>query len=214
MEEEYLGELKKYYVGYSDKTTNSLLTDLKTTWCKITTLEKGKALGVFRAPWDMTSNTTTYKRHLDKAQLKCADMDVKATKSKKVQIYVQQIYGADIFTKKEFIKWEGKKEEDKTWATAKTFFGTLYKASRSYESDMKAYRSIFETANSFTQNPRNDSERSMAERSTGTAATNATTKTPTNQWVEYSDSLEDSLLKANDMHPPSHQEQRRTKRAS
>ena len=47
MEEEYLVELKKDYVGYSDKTTKSLLNHLKTTWCKITTLEKGKALGVF-----------------------------------------------------------------------------------------------------------------------------------------------------------------------
>ena len=48
----------------------------------------------------MTSNITTYERHLDKAQLKCADMGVKATKSKKAQIYVQQMYGADIFTEK------------------------------------------------------------------------------------------------------------------
>ena len=64
VEEEYLSKLKKYYVGYSDKTAKSLLTRLKTTWCKITTLEKGKALGVFCAPWDITSNITTYERHL------------------------------------------------------------------------------------------------------------------------------------------------------
>ena len=68
-------------MGYSDETAKSLLPNLKTRWCKITTLEKGKALGVFRAPWDMTSNITTYERHLDKAQLKCADMGVKATNS-------------------------------------------------------------------------------------------------------------------------------------
>ena len=57
----------------------------------------------------MTSNITTYKQHLDKAQLKCADMGVKAPNSKKVQIYVQQMYGANIFTEKEFIEWEGTK---------------------------------------------------------------------------------------------------------
>ena len=70
MEEDYLGELKKDYVGYSDETAKSLLNNIKTTWCKITTLEKGKALGVFCAPWDMTSNITTYKRNLYKAPLK------------------------------------------------------------------------------------------------------------------------------------------------
>ena len=64
----------------------------------------------------MTSNITTYERHLDKAQLKCSDMGVKAPNFEKAQIYVQQMYGANIFTEKEFIKWEGKKEEDKTWA--------------------------------------------------------------------------------------------------
>ena len=62
----------------------------------------------------MTSNITTYERHLDKAQLKCADMGVKALNSKKVQIYVHQMYGAEIFTEKEFIKWYRTKEEDKT----------------------------------------------------------------------------------------------------
>ena len=36
----------------------------------------------------------------------------------------------------------------------------------------------------------------MAERSIDTSATKATAKSPTNQWVEYSDSLEDSLLEA------------------
>ena len=48
----------------------------------------------------MTSNITTYEMHLDKVQLKCADIGVKATNSEKVQIYVQQKYGANIFTKK------------------------------------------------------------------------------------------------------------------
>ena len=91
-------------MGYSDKTAKYLFTHLKKTWCKITALENGKALGVFCAPWDMTSNITTYERHLDKAKLKCADMGVKAPNSRKVQIYAQQLYGAKIFTEKEFIE--------------------------------------------------------------------------------------------------------------
>ena len=61
---------------------------------------------------------------------------------------------------------------------------------------MKAHRSSFETAKSFTKNPHNGSGRSTTERSTDTAATKATKQSPTNQWVEYSDSLKDSLLEA------------------
>ena len=106
------------------------------------------------------------------------------------------MYGADIFTEKEFIEWEGTNEEDKTCVKAKTYFGALYKARRSYESDMKAHRSNFETAHSFTQNLQNGSESSTAERSVYTPATKSTTKSPTNKWVEYINSLEDSLLEA------------------
>ena len=137
----------------------------------------------------MTSNITTYERKLDKAQLKCADMGVKAPNSEKVQIYVHKMYGVGIFTKKEFIQWDETKEEEKH-GKKRTFFRALYKARRLYESDMKAHRSSSETSNSFTQNKRNYSEQSMAERSTDTEATKATTKYPTNQWVEYSNSLE------------------------
>ena len=61
MEEEYLGELNKDYVGYSNKTAKSLPHHHKTMWYKITTLEKGRALGFFGATWDMTSNITTYE---------------------------------------------------------------------------------------------------------------------------------------------------------
>ena len=43
---------------------------------------------------------------------------------------------------------------------------------------MKAHRSSFETANIFTQNPRNGSEQNMTECSTDTAATKTTTKSP------------------------------------
>ena len=89
-----------------------------------------------------------------------------------------------------------RQRNSKKWAKAKTFFGALYKVRRSYENNMKAHRSSFETSNRLTENPWHGSERSMSERSTDTAATKATTKSPTNKWVEYSNSLEDSLLRA------------------
>ena len=133
---------------------------------------------------------------MEKAQLKCADMGVKAPNYDKVKIYVLNIHGADIFTEKEFIEWEGTKKEEKTWVKAKTYFGALYKSRRSYESNIKTHWSSFETAHSFTQNPQNGSKRSTAERSADTPSPKVTKKSPTNQWVEYSDSLEDSLLKA------------------
>ena len=52
MEEEYLIELKKDYVGYSDDTSKSLLHHLNPTGCKITTLEKG-------SPWEFFEHRGT-----------------------------------------------------------------------------------------------------------------------------------------------------------
>ena len=38
---QYIKELKQDYVGYANETTKAMLLHIKSTWCKITTREKG-----------------------------------------------------------------------------------------------------------------------------------------------------------------------------
>ena len=173
MEEEYLGKLKKDYVGQ---------------WrnCKISP---------HSPQHNVVQDHNTGERKCPKNFSRTVGYDVKyqhvrktlpkgATEMRRHGHEGTQLWeGADICTtnvwcrhlcQKRIHLVGGEKEEDKTWTKAKKSFGSIYEACKSYESDMNAHRSRFETANSFTQNPRNGSERSMAERSTDTSATKAT----------------------------------------
>ena len=116
---QYINSLYKEYVGYEDENAKSLLKHIKDTWCKITTLEKERALTIFRQPWDMVSTITAYERELDKAQEKCTDMGIKAPDAEKVQIYVLQMYASEMFTEIEMTDWEDKAEATKIWTEAR-----------------------------------------------------------------------------------------------
>jgi hypothetical protein len=105
------------------------------------------------------------------------------------------MYASEVFTETEMTNWEDKVEADKTWTEAKTYFAVLYKKRKSYESDMKAHRSGFESANSVAELRRTSSAASVGDRSTSTRGSR-NLKSPTHEWVEYSDSLEDSLVEA------------------
>ena len=40
---------------------------------------------------------------------------------------MENMHVADMFDERKMTEWEDKPEADKTWAQAKTYFGTLYK---------------------------------------------------------------------------------------
>ena len=52
----------------------------------------------------------------------------------------------------------GDKGKGKNMGKSKDLFGALYKTRRLYQINMKAHRSSFETANTFTKNPHHGSE--------------------------------------------------------
>jgi hypothetical protein len=122
-------------------------------------------------------------------------MGIKAPDAEKVQIYVLQMYASEMFTEIEMTDWEDKAEATKIWTEAKKYFGALYKKRRSYESDMKAHRAGFESANSIGELTRITSATSIGG-TTQASRGSRTLKSPTNEWVEYSDGLEDSLTEA------------------
>jgi hypothetical protein len=93
-------------VGYAHETPKTLLAYIKKTWCKVTTLQRGKSLAAMREPWDHIIHLTVYVTILDKYQLRCQEMGVEQPDSEKVQIYVSGMYSSDIFEEKEMVVWE------------------------------------------------------------------------------------------------------------
>ena len=127
VDEPYIIERKKDYVGYSNETPKSILHHIKKNWCKITTLQKGKALALMREPWDYIIPLSAYETQLDKAMLRCEEMGVPQVDSDKIQTYVQSMYGSGIFEEKEMVVWENRLANIKSWEQCKLYFGTLYK---------------------------------------------------------------------------------------
>ena len=108
--------MKEDYVGYANDTAKTMLAHIKSAWCKITTRERGVAQRVLREPWNLVEDITAYKRSLDKNQINCLDLGVPINDLDKVQIYMENIYVADMFDEREMTEWKDKPEADKTWA--------------------------------------------------------------------------------------------------
>jgi len=198
---QYIEELKRDYVGYANETGKSMLAHIKSTWCKITTREKGVAQRALREPWNLVEDITAYERALDKNQITCLDLGVPINDSDKVQIYMENMYMSDMFEERDMTEWEEKPEADKDWATAKTYFGSLFKKRKKYNSDMKARGAGFESANSVAQKYQPNPPSFSGDATVGTTTSSfsgrgSTTPLDKTQWVEYSDSLEDSLTEA------------------
>ena len=76
MEDEYINDLKKKYIGYKIKTTKIFLAHIKQEWVKSTTHERMKALATYHTPWDQVTNITTYELALTKVQEKYMDLGI------------------------------------------------------------------------------------------------------------------------------------------
>ena len=100
VEDGYINELKKEYIGYKTETTKFLLAHIKQECVKSTTHERTKALATYHASWYQVTNITTYERALAKAQLKCVDLGIVCDASGKVQIYFEQMYATNVFEEK------------------------------------------------------------------------------------------------------------------
>ena len=101
VDEQYIEELKKDYIGYANKTTKTILAHIKITWCKVTTQEKQKAKAQIRDPWDQVMHIKSYARRLDKDQTTIREVGVGCGNPEKTQIFVEQMYKCDMFTERE-----------------------------------------------------------------------------------------------------------------
>ena len=163
---------------------------------KSTTHKRTKALATYHSPWDQVTNITTYEQALTKAQEKCVDLGIVCYASGKVQIYVEHMYATDVFEEKEFTIWEAKTAADKTWANATKHFGDIYKKRRTLNKSQKAQRAGFESTNAMRTTASTTSKATSIDSSAQSVTDPTITNNQPNEWVKYSNSLEDSLTEA------------------
>ncbi len=98
IEEQYIGEHNEDYFGYANQTIKTLLTHLRTKWCKVMTKERTDATEAFYQAWvpSTTHIITTFGPQLDKQQKKCKTINVVISDQAKTLHFVGQMYKSDL----------------------------------------------------------------------------------------------------------------------
>ncbi len=116
VEEQYVKELNEDYFGYANQTIKTLLTHLRTKWCKVMTKERTNATEAFYQAWvPLTTHIITYGRQLDKQQKKCKNINVIILNEAKTLHFVGQMYKSNYCTEEQMTKYEMQANINKTW---------------------------------------------------------------------------------------------------
>jgi hypothetical protein len=112
VEEQYIEELNKDYYGYANQIIKTLLTHLRTKWCKVMTKEHTNATEAFYQAWIPTTiHIITFGRQLDKQQKKCKTINVIISDEAKTLHFVEQMYKSDYYTKDQ-VQNKGRHQQD------------------------------------------------------------------------------------------------------
>jgi hypothetical protein len=100
IKEQYVEELNEDYFGYANQTIKTLLTHLRTKWCKVMTKEHTNATEAFYQAWvPGTTHIITFGRQLDKQLKKCKTINVIILDKAKTLHFVGQMYKSNYYTK-------------------------------------------------------------------------------------------------------------------
>ncbi len=98
LKEQYIKELNKDYFGYANQTIKTLLTHLRTNWCKVTTKERINATEEFNQAWvPSTNHIITFSLQLKKQQKRCKNINVITLEEAKTLHFVGQMYKSDYY---------------------------------------------------------------------------------------------------------------------
>ena len=149
IDEQYLEEKKKEYVGYNDETIHSLLEHIR-TWAIVTNKEKIEAKAHFQAPWSDSpdQHITAFARQLDKRQRDCLRIKAPVSDSDKVDHFVSSMYTSNLFEAKFLKEWEA--SLDQSWEVTRDSFTKEYGVV-TRATNREAQRSGYESADALRE---------------------------------------------------------------
>jgi len=150
LDKEYYDELDDDLTGYKKVKPIDFLNHLKNEWVEIDTGAVKKMKASFYEEWDPEENIKKFATRLTKKQESLDRDGIIISDADKLQFYIEQMYDAHRFDKKEMIAWETRPKLEKTWANAKKYFEKLVKIENSYNKmagRQSTKRSRYESAN-------------------------------------------------------------------
>ena len=150
LDKEYYDELDDDLTGYKKVKPIDFLNHLKNEWVEIDTGAVKKMKASFYEEWDPEENIKKFATRLTKKQESLDRDGIVISNADKLQFYIEQMYDANRFDKKEMITWETKPKPEKTWENARKYFEKLVKIEHSYNKmagRQSNKRSQYESAN-------------------------------------------------------------------
>jgi hypothetical protein len=136
---QHVEELNKDYFGYANQTIKTLLTHLRTKWCKVMTKERTNATKAFhQASVALATHIITFGRQLDKQQKKGKNINVIILEEAKILHFVVQMYKSNYYTKKQMTKYKMQTDINKIWLHTLQFFTKLFTQRKAYGDDRTA----------------------------------------------------------------------------
>ena len=146
VEDEWIATLKHALFKWNGVTCKALLSHIKVTWCKITTVSRTNAKKFFALPWDSSMSLLFYERQQDLAQKRCVEVGASAPDEDKLQTFVESMYASHRFNEDDLSKWENKADDQKTYATAYAYFLKLDNNHKTFAKNVESARNGFESA--------------------------------------------------------------------
>ena len=136
VEEQYVEELNEDYFGYANQTIKSVLTLLRTKWCKVMTKEQMDMTDAFYHTWvPSTTHVITFGCQLTKLQTKCRTINDIISDEAKTLHFIEQMYKSNYFTEEQMTQFEMHSDADKLWTPTLDHFSLLYANHKAYGDD-------------------------------------------------------------------------------
>jgi hypothetical protein len=127
VKEQYVKELNEDYFDYANQTIKTLLTHLRTNWCKDMMKERTNATEAFYQAWvPLTTHIITFGHQLNKQQRKCKNINVIILEEAKTLHFIGQMYKSNYYTKEQMTKYKMQMDVNKTWLHTLQFFTKFF----------------------------------------------------------------------------------------
>jgi uncharacterized membrane protein YgcG len=130
---QHVKELNIDYFGYANQTVKTLLTHLRTNWCKVMMKERTNATEAFYQAWvPLTTHIITFSCQLNKQQKKCKNINLIISEEAKTLHFDGQMNKSNYYTEEQMTKYEMQMDVNNTWLHNLQFFTKLFAQRKAY----------------------------------------------------------------------------------
>lgn len=150
LDEKFYIALKRQVIAYKTVTVRDYIQHLDVKWCKLDTRVIKNMKDHYYRGWETAhdEHIEEFIKRLNEEQVMLLRDRIKISTEDKRQHFLEEMYEATIFDRRDYKDWEDKNDEEKTWDAATEHFSGIVDNMDTYNHNVQgtAKRSKFESA--------------------------------------------------------------------